>query len=84
MSTSRHSDSTPDSKRVPLCVHDYRAFRTMQAALQTTTAVVSSHELDSCGNGGNYAVVEMIYRGHVSSVCTLISSCVRLLRLVYV
>ena len=32
--------------------HDYRAFRTAQAALQTETAVVSSHELISCGKGG--------------------------------
>ena len=38
---SRHSDSTPDSRRVPLCVHDYLAFHTVQAALQTATAVVS-------------------------------------------
>ena len=35
-----------------LCVHIYRAFRTVQAALQTATAAVSSHELISCGNGG--------------------------------
>ena len=36
MSASRQSDSTPDSRhawRVSLCVHDYRAFRTAQAAL---------------------------------------------------
>ena len=39
-------------RRVPLCVHDCRAFRTVQAALQTSTAVVGSHELGSCGNGG--------------------------------
>ena len=39
MPASRHSDSTPDSKRVPLCVHDYRAFRTVQTAFHTATAV---------------------------------------------
>ena len=52
LSAGRHSDSTPDSRRVPLSVHDYRAFRTVQAALQTAIAVVSSHELVSCGTGG--------------------------------
>ena len=53
MSASRHSDSTPDIRRVSLCVHDYRAFSTVQAALQTAAAVVSSHDLVSGGNGGN-------------------------------
>ena len=53
MSASRHSDSTPDSRRQPLCVHDERAFRAVQAALQTTTAILSSHELVSYGSGGN-------------------------------
>ena len=42
---SRHSDNTPDSRRVPFSVHESRAFRTMQAALRTATAVVSSYEL---------------------------------------
>ena len=50
MSAGRHSDSTPGSRRVPLCVHDSRLFLTEQAALQTATAVVSSHELVSRGN----------------------------------
>lgn len=54
MSAGRHTDSTPDGRRVPICVHDYRAFRAVQAALQTeTAAVVSGHELASCGNRGN-------------------------------
>ena len=53
MSASRHSDSTPDIRRASLCVHDYRALRTVQAALQTAAAVVSSYELVSGGNGGN-------------------------------
>ena len=44
--------SQTDCRRVPLCVHDYRAFRTVQAALQITT-VVSSDDLVSRGNGGN-------------------------------
>ena len=42
MPASRLSDSTPESRRAPLCVHDYRAFRTVQAARQAATAVVSS------------------------------------------
>ena len=29
-------------RRVPLCVHDYRAFRTMQEALEAATAVPGS------------------------------------------
>ena len=41
MSASRRSDSTPDSRRVPLGARDYRAFRTVPAALQTATAVCS-------------------------------------------
>ena len=53
MSASRHLDSTLDIRRVFLCVYDYRTFRTVQAALQTAAAVVSSHELVSGGNGGN-------------------------------
>ena len=57
MSAGRYSDSTPDSRRVPLRVPDYRAFRTVQAALQTTTAVVSSREFVSCGNGGTLIFV---------------------------
>ena len=36
VSAGRHSDNTTDSRCVPLCVHDdYRAFRAVQAALQT-------------------------------------------------
>ncbi|CAN0327851.1 unnamed protein product, partial [Laminaria digitata] len=42
--------TAPDSRCVPLCVHDYRAFRTVQATLQTANPFVSSHELV---NGGN-------------------------------
>ena len=34
-----------------VCAHDYRAVSTVQAALQTATAVVCSRELVSCGNG---------------------------------
>ena len=33
-------DSTPDSRRVPLCVHDYRAFRTVQEASTPGSVVV--------------------------------------------
>ena len=44
-----HSDTTPDSRRVLLRVHDCRAFRAVPAALQTATAVlaVSCDELVS-------------------------------------
>ena len=58
MSASRHSDSTPDSRRVTsLCVHDYRALRALQAALQAAAAVVSSHELWlEVGTGELYVV----------------------------
>ena len=54
MSSCVGSDSTPDSKDVRLCVHDYRAFGMVRAALQTAVAVVSSHVLliNSLGNGG--------------------------------
>ena len=53
MPASRHSDITLDIMRVALCVHDYRAFRTVQAALETAAAVVNSHELVSGGIGEN-------------------------------
>ena len=85
ISAGRHSGSTLDSRRVPLCVHDYRAFRTVQAPLQTATAVVSTHELVSCGNGGSsYAVVEWIPAATLTQfaqtisfrVCTFFVSCV--------
>ena len=53
MPASSHSDSTLDIRRVSLCVHDYRAFRTVKAARQTAAAVVvSSHDWVSGGNGG--------------------------------
>ena len=54
MSSSRHSVSTPGSRRIPLCVNDShcRAFRTVQETLQTATAVISSHKLVSWENGG--------------------------------
>ena len=39
LDAGRHSDSVPDGRRVPLCVHDNRVFRTVLAALQTGTAV---------------------------------------------
>ena len=55
-------------------VHDYRAFPTVQATLKTAVAVVSSHNLVSGGNGDT--------RGQVSSICTLVLSCARFLRLV--
>ena len=46
-----------------LCVHDYRAVRTVQVALQTATAVVSTAVAASwlvVGTGGAYAIVEWI------------------------
>ena len=53
---SRHSDSTPDSRRVPLSVHDYRAFYTVQTAPQKAPAVlvVSSRELNTCAIEGTF------------------------------
>ena len=47
------------------CVHDYRAFGTVQAVHKTTNnrwqSVVISHELVSCGNRGNSdGVVEWV------------------------
>ena len=45
MPAGRHSDSTPASRRVRPCGHDYRAVSTVQEALQTATAVVCSREL---------------------------------------
>ena len=88
MSSCVGSDSTPDSKDVRLCVHDYRAFGMVRAALQTAVAVVSSHVLliNSLGNGGSLCCLYL--SGHPrpcvihSSVFTLISSCVGFLRLV--
>ena len=48
---SRVVTLTPQTRRVSLCVHAYRAFRTVQATLQTATAVVSRDEfVSSCGN----------------------------------
>ena len=50
MFASRHSDSTTDGRRALLSVFSATAcVRRVQAALQTATAVVSSHELISCG-----------------------------------
>ena len=45
MFASHHHDSTPDSKRLVLCVYDYRGFRTAHAALQTAIDQVTSPEL---------------------------------------
>ena len=78
-----HSESAPDSRRVPLCDLDYRAPRTVQAALQTATAAVSSHELVSCGNGGTM----LLLSGYPRPCCYFslridFVSLVRLLRLV--
>ena len=79
MSASRHSESTPDRRRIPLCVHDYtdcREFRTVQEALQTATAAVSSHNFVSLTvveTGGYLWWTRVETRGHVvnSALCTL-------------
>lgn len=47
VSTGRNSDSTAHGRRVPLSVHDYRAFRWVQAILQTATTEASNHQLVS-------------------------------------
>ena len=43
------------------CIHHYRAFRSVHAALQTATAVVSIHELAWCRNAGNSMLQWGIY-----------------------
>ena len=65
MSVSRHSDSTPDSRRVPPCFQDYRASRAVQAALLVTTAEV-------VGTEGTLCCSSVDTRGRANSVCTLI------------
>ena len=45
MPASHHSDSTPDSIRVPPCAHDYLVSRTVQVVLQAAAAVVTINEL---------------------------------------
>ena len=69
MPVGRHSDSTPDSRRVRLCSR----LPCGSHGAGSRTAVVCSRELVSCGNGGTLCrvVVEWIPVGHVSSVCTL-------------
>ena len=71
-------------------IHDYRAFCTVQAALKTASAVVSSHNMVSGGNGDTpifYLVPrsgEDIPAGYVVQFAhTLGLSCVRFLRLLY-
>ena len=45
------SDSTLDSRRVLLCVNDYRTFREAQVALYTATnRCIGYQELVACGN----------------------------------
>ena len=86
MSASRHSDSTPDSKQAcsSLCSRLPRVLYGSDSTPDSNTAVVSSHELVSCGNGGNSILKSRgNTRGHVSSACTLIPYCVRFLHLVY-
>ena len=69
ISASRHSDRTPDSRRLPLCVRDYRSFRSVEATLQTATAVVSSHYLIRCGNLENSYCFSLVdTRSSISSV----------------
>ena len=91
MSAGHHSDSNPDSRCVPIfCLHDYRAFWTVQAVLQTATnrgtgsQYFNSHELVDGGGGGNSDAVRIGVdtAADVTSVSTYDSSFVRLLCLV--
>ena len=67
MPTARHSDSTPDSRRICLCSRlpcgSYGA--------GSPTAVVYSRGLASCGNGVTLCRSSVDTCGHVGSVCTL-------------
>ena len=64
MPPGRHSDSTPNSRRVRLCSRlPYREVRTVQAA-QPLSSVAASL----------LTVVTGDTRGHVTSVCTLDNS----------
>ena len=81
MSAGHHSDSNPDSRCVPIfCLHDYRAFWTVQAVLQTATnrgtgsQYFNSHELVDGGGGGNSDAVRIGVdtAADVTSVSTLI------------
>ena len=65
MPAGRHPDNTADSRRFPLYVHDYRAFRTVQAAPQTANHhCCSQYQVVTrslvVGAGGLYAVVEWV------------------------
>ena len=61
MRPSHRSESTTKSKLVPRCIQNSRAFRSVHAALQTTTAVVSIHESVWCRNAGNSMLRWSIY-----------------------
>ena len=86
MPASRHSDSTPDIRCVFLCVHDYRALRTV------CTVPGSTADNSRCSQqprGRLWWKREELYvvwlrgytRGNVSLVCTFNLSRVPLLRL---
>ena len=67
MPAGRHSDSTPDGRRVRLCSRlPYGSY-----GAGSPTAVLCSRELVSCGNGGTLCRSWVDTHGHVSSVCTL-------------
>ena len=67
MPAGRHSNSTPDSRRVCL----YSRLPCGSYGAGSLTSVVCSRELVSCGNVGTLCCSGVDTRGHVSSVYTL-------------
>ena len=81
MAAGRRSNSTPDSRCVPLlCDHDYRAVRTVEATLQTATAVVSGHaRWSAVGTARLYAailgwirVAVLVLALHIDTYCVIL------------
>ena len=68
MPAGRHSDSTPDSRRVRLL---YSRLPCGSYGAGSPIAVVCSRDLVCCGNGGTPCCSWVDARGHMSSVCTL-------------
>ena len=68
MPAGRHSDSTPDSRRIR---RYSRLLPCGSYGACSPTAVVCSRELVSCGNGGTLCCSWVDTRGLLSSVCTL-------------
>ena len=78
MLAGRHSDSTPDSKRVRLCSRLPCAWH----GAGSPTAVVCSRELVNCGNGVTLCCSSVDTRGHAVQFAHWTFPLVRLLRIV--